>query len=59
MGILGFFECKLLYLKLLGSGALVYVQHREKCMIGSLFCTAEPEETLLINYTLIIIKIKI
>ena len=32
------------------------VQHREMCVIGSLSCTTELEETLYINYTLIIIK---
>ena len=29
------------------------VQHRELCVIGSLYYTTETEETLLINYTLI------
>ena len=34
------------------------VQHRELCVIGSLCCTTELEETLQINYTLIIINKK-
>ena len=29
------------------------VQHREICVIGSLCCTTELDETLEINYTLI------
>ena len=33
------------------------VQHREMCVIGSLCWTTELEETLSINYTLIIIII--
>ena len=30
------------------------VQHRELCVIGSLCCTTETENTLEINYTLIL-----
>ena len=33
------------------------VQHREMCVIGLLCCTTELEETLKINYILIIIII--
>ena len=41
----GFWGCKLLYLEWMGNGNPT-VQHREACVIGSLCCTTELDETL-------------
>ena len=43
----GFEGYKLLYLEWMGNGILLpTVQHREMCVIGSLCCTTELDETL-------------
>ena len=57
MGILGFFLIQTVIFGTDGQWDPT-VQHREMCVIGSLCFTTELDETLEINYTLIIKKIK-